>query len=146
MHTPVHTRPERTCTRLRERRADATYEDCGVSFTDRPLVYVAGPYTRPDPVENTNKTIQLASELIEEGLVTPLIPHLTLLWHLVIPKPLEFWYEYDIALLARCDALYRLEGESTGADREVEFARANSIPVLTERRALTEWATSHVRG
>jgi nucleoside 2-deoxyribosyltransferase len=109
-------------------------------YKDRPLVYIAGPYTKPDPVENTTHVIALASELVDEGLITPLVPHLTLLWHLVRPRPLEFWYEYDVATLARCDALFRMPGESTGADREVEFARAHDIPVFTDLKDLREWA------
>lgn len=113
-----------------------------VPYIQRPVVYIAGPYTRPDPVENTHDTLRLATELIDEGLVTPLVPHLTLLWHLVVPRSLEFWYEYDIAILARCDALYRIAGESQGADREVDFARENAIPVFTDRATLRDWAKS----
>src|SRR5262245_39762275 len=81
-----------------------------MTYSDRPLVYLAGPYTRPDPVENTHTVIRLASELVDEGLVTPVVPHLTLLWHLVSPRPLEFWYEYDVAILGRCDAVFRIVG------------------------------------
>jgi nucleoside 2-deoxyribosyltransferase len=114
-------------------------------YVDRPLVYIAGPYTRPDPVENSHAIIQFASDLIDEGLVTPVVPHLTLMWHLVSPRPLEFWYEYDVATLARCDALFRVDGESTGADREVEFAAARAIPVFTTRDQLREWALSKLR-
>jgi hypothetical protein len=114
-----------------------------IPYVDRPLVYVAGPYTRPDPVENSHTTIRFASELIDEGLVTPVVPHLTLMWHLVAPRPLDFWYEYDVAMLSRCDALYRIEGESTGADREVAFATDRGIPVFTDRESLRQWAVSH---
>jgi len=109
-------------------------------YRDRPLVYIAGPYTKPDPVENTTKVIGLASNLVDEGLITPFVPHLTLLWHLVTPRPLEFWYEYDVATLSRCDALFRMPGESTGADREVVFAREHDIPVFTDLDALRDWA------
>ena len=109
-------------------------------YEDRPLVYIAGPYTHPDPVANTNAVIAVASELIDEGLVTPLVPHLTLLWHLVAPRPLDFWYAYDVALLRRCDALFRIEGVSSGADMEVEFAATHRIPVFTGRDELNAWA------
>ena len=109
-------------------------------YVDLPLVYVAGPYTRPDPVENSHLTIKAADELIADGVVTPVVPHLTLMWHLVSPKPLEFWYAYDLAMLARCDAVFRLPGESTGADREVEFAAGLSKPVFDDKAALYEWA------
>jgi hypothetical protein len=129
--------------------ASASYCPRGMSdaprpFKDRPLVYVAGPYTRPDPVENTNRAILLAAELAEEGFVTPVVPHLTLLWHLVSPQPLTFWYGYDVAILDRCDAIYRIEGESTGADDEVAFARAKELPVFTNRDELREWAQGQV--
>jgi nucleoside 2-deoxyribosyltransferase len=113
-------------------------------YEDRPLVYIAGPYTHPDPVANTNIAISLASELIDEGLVTPVVPHLTLLWHLVEPRPLEFWYEYDVAVLRRCDALFRIEGASSGADMEIDFAIAHDIPVFTSRDELNVWATERL--
>jgi nucleoside 2-deoxyribosyltransferase len=109
-------------------------------YEDRPLVYIAGPYTVPEPVANTSAVIALASDLIDEGLVTPLVPHLTMLWHLVSPRPLEFWYAYDVALLRRCDALFRIEGASSGADMEVAFAAEHSIPVFTRREDLRAWA------
>lgn len=110
------------------------------NYVDRPLVYVAGPYTSPDPVANTQNTIRIANRLVEEGLITPVVPHLTLLWHLVEPRDLEFWYAYDLALLHRCDAVLRLPGESTGADREVDYAEENNIPVFHRENALAEWA------
>ena len=65
-------------------------------FKDRPLVYVAGPYTSSDPVRNTHNTIRLAQELADEGLVTPVVPHLTMLWHAVVPQEIDFWYAYDV--------------------------------------------------
>lgn len=111
-------------------------------YDRRPMVYLAGPYTSPDPVENTHKVIRLAAELVDEGLVTPVVPHLTLLWHLVDPRPLEFWYAYDVAMLRRCDALYRIEGESTGADREANYASTAGIPVFTDRDELRRWAAA----
>src|SRR5574343_1730456 len=93
------------------------------------MIYVAGPYTKPDPLENTRKAIDAWNTLVEAGAV-PIVPHLTLLTHLVYPKSVEFWYEYDLHLLARCDYLLRLPGESAGADREVEFAKRAGIPIF----------------
>ena len=108
-------------------------------FVERPLVYVAGPYTSPDPVQNTHRVIELAGRLVDEGLITPVVPHLTLLWHLVQPREVEFWYEYDLAILARCDAVLRMPGKSTGADQETNYAAAAGIPVFTDEDALTAW-------
>jgi hypothetical protein len=40
---------------------------------------------------------------------------------MVTPRPIEFWYALDIMHLSRCDAIMRLPGESTGADREMSY-------------------------
>lgn len=98
------------------------------------LVYVAAAYTRPDPVENTHDVIKIADALLDAGF-TPLIPHLTLAWHLVSPKPYETWLEYDRQLLARCDLLLRVPGYSHGATQECTFADAMNIPVIRPRSA-----------
>jgi hypothetical protein len=110
------------------------------AYVDRPLVYLAGPYSSPDPVLNTHTVVEIASRLVDEGLVTPTVPHLTLLWHVIQPRELDFWYEYDLALVARCDAVLRLPGASTGADKETAFAESRGIPVFTDEAALREWA------
>jgi len=91
------------------------------------IVYIAGPYTG-DVVENVRNAVHAAEQVIEMGYV-PYIPHLSMLWHLIAPHPVEFWYKYDLKFLAKCDCLLRLVGESTGADNEVEFAKKNGIPV-----------------
>ena len=99
------------------------------AYADRPLVYLAGPYTHPDPVHNVHSVVGIAGAICDEGSVTPVVPHLTALWHFIDPRPIEFWYEYDLALLARCDALLRLPGKSTGADKEVTYASAR-MPIF----------------
>jgi hypothetical protein len=111
-------------------------------FKDRKMVYIAGPYAHPDPVQNTNETIGTAEYLLGTGLITPVVPHLTLLWHLVSPHKVDFWYDYDLALLARCDALYRRPGLSTGADNEVIFAQEHDIPVFYDEPSLLDWASN----
>jgi hypothetical protein len=58
-----------------------------------------------------------------------------LLWHAVMPKPPEFWYEYTMELMKRCDVVIRLHGFSEGADREVDMARKLGIEVLFVRPA-----------
>jgi hypothetical protein len=114
-------------------------------YVDRPLVYVAGPYTNPDPALNVHTSVQAASVLLDAGLVTPLVPHLTMLWNVIAPRPVEFWYAYDLALLARCDALFLLPGESVGVNQELEFARAANLPTFEDVDALREWAVAWTR-
>lgn len=88
----------------------------------RPLLYIAAPYTRPDPVVNTNAVCRLATVIFEQTKWAPVVPHLSLLWHLVTPRPIEHWYRLDLHVLAHCDAIVRCPGESTGADDEVILA------------------------
>lgn len=94
----------------------------------RLLVYIAGPYSS-NPCHGTRAALDAAEVLIDAGY-TPLVPHLSMLFDLTHPKPEDYWYEYDMSLLEHCQILLRLPGESWGADREVEFARKNGIPVV----------------
>jgi hypothetical protein len=105
----------------------------------KPLVYVAGPYTHPDPVENTHKAIRAGIALQETGLCAIIIPHLSMLAHVVSPRPPSFWYELDLDQIAHADALYLLPGESWGADREVERAHELDIPVFEQHHELMTW-------
>ncbi|MFV0442888.1 MAG: hypothetical protein ACK5Q5_04885 [Planctomycetaceae bacterium] len=98
------------------------------------LVYIAAPYSEPDPVENTHAVIQIADALLDAGF-TPLIPHLTLAWQLVSPKPYATWLAYDRQLLARSDVLLRVPGYSNGATQECAFADELGIPVIRPRSA-----------
>lgn len=95
----------------------------------KPLVYVAGPYSKPDPVLNAHTAIKAAEEIELYGYDV-FIPHLSLLWHLVSPAPYERWCERDNAVLRRCDAVVRLSGHSPGADAECELARSLGIVVV----------------
>lgn len=99
------------------------------TVTTRPLVYIAGPYTRGDPVLNTREAVKWG-ERVEARGCDVFIPHLSLLWHAISPAPLERWYERDLAVLARCDAVVRFPGESTGADKETAFAEERGIRVF----------------
>ncbi len=91
-------------------------------------IYVAGPYSS-DPCRNTHAAIQAAEQLIAFGYV-PFVPHLTHFWHTMTPHDYEFWLEYDLAWLRKCDAVLRLPGESKGADRECGEAMSLGIPVF----------------
>lgn len=86
----------------------------------RPVIYIAGPY-RSDPARNTHRAVMLGTYLLDHGLAWPLIPHLTMLWDAISPRPYEDWLALDLALLERCDGLVRLPGASTGADGETAW-------------------------
>ena len=93
-------------------------------------IYVAGPYTKGDVVENVHKAIMTGNNLRALGH-TPFIPHLTHFWHFIIQHDIEYWYAYDMEWLEQCEALFRIAGESKGADLEVARARELGLPVYT---------------
>ena len=90
-------------------------------------VYVASPYTKGDVAVNVREAILAGNALADLGYA-PFIPVLTHFWHLVCPRPYEFWCELDNQFLPHCDAILRVPGESVGADREVALAKSLGIP------------------
>lgn len=93
------------------------------------LVYLAGPYTKPDPLTNIEKAIDVAEKVFSMGFV-PFIPHLYHYWDERHEHSFDEWMDIDYIMLSKCDALLRLEGDSFGADLEVEFAINHNIPVF----------------
>ena len=87
----------------------------------KPLVYVAGPYTNPDPVINVRRACNVADQLVKAGAAV-IVPHLSMLWHLTSPASIDEWYQRDLDMLDHCHALVRFYGPSSGADKEWEHA------------------------
>lgn len=106
----------------------------------KPLVYVAGPFTSPSPSRNTNRMLQLGVKLIDENVITPFIPHLSFLWDVVTPQDYDWWLDYDLDVIRRCDGLLRVDGESPGADRDVAFAASVRKPVFMSIEHCYLWA------
>lgn len=101
-------------------------------------VYVAGPLTKGNWNDNIRTACQMADELMAYGF-WPYVPHLSALWDLVSPHGYEDWMMLDFAWLKKCDAVFRIPGESAGADREVKLAEELGIPVFTSVAAILEW-------
>jgi hypothetical protein len=93
------------------------------------LIYVSGPYTHGDVMENIRNACLVGDALLEMGH-TPIVPHLNGMWQLISPKPYDTWLQYDKQVLDRCGLMVRLPGHSPGADVEEGFARENEIPVV----------------
>lgn len=94
----------------------------------KPLVYVAGPITG-DPLGCVRQAMGAFAMIRHAGCV-PFLPQLSVIAEMVDPQDYETWLAYDLDIIEHCDALYRLRGESAGADREVAFARKLGLPVL----------------
>lgn len=91
-------------------------------------IYLAGPMTKPDLITNARLAIEAASRLVDAGFV-PYLPQTGLLWELHRPRSYEDWMALDFAWIERSDALVRLPGESSGADRECVHAATHGKPV-----------------
>jgi hypothetical protein len=91
-------------------------------------IYVAGPYTKGDVAQNVKRAIMTGNNLRALGH-TPFIPHLTHFWHLIQEHDIEYWYAYDMEWLEQCEAVFRMRGESKGADEEVRRAQELGMPV-----------------
>jgi hypothetical protein len=107
----------------------------------KPLVYVAGPYTRPDPAQNSARAIRIATQLLDSGTCLPYCPHLSILWDMLTPRPYEAWLGLDLDVIDHCQALLRIPGESSGADREVDHAKRRQIPVFLHVAEVLDWAS-----
>lgn len=89
-----------------------------------PYVYVAGPMTKPDFISTTRTACALHLRLLEDRVVVPFLPHLSVLQALVTDTPstdLDFWLRHDFDVIDVADAVLRMPGESTGADRETTY-------------------------
>ena len=92
-------------------------------------VYISGPYSSGDQVLNTRLAMGVWNYLFGKGY-TPFCPHWGMAQHLCLPLPWEQWIEYDLEMLRGHDVLYRMPGESKGADIEVAEAERLGIPVV----------------
>ena len=84
-------------------------------------VYIASPYSIGDKDENVRAQIEVANELMDLGFV-PFVPLLFHFQNKLMPRAEKDWLELDLEWLKSCDCVLRLDGESKGADAEVEQA------------------------
>lgn len=101
-------------------------------------VYVAGPYQKPDPCENTHNAIVAGDKIAEKGMY-PFIPHLYHFWHTMIPHDYRFWMDLDFEWLKFCDVFLRLPGKSSGVDKELKVAEKMGIPIFYSVEELINW-------
>lgn len=105
-------------------------------------IYVAGPVTKGNYLENMRMAIEVANRLIERGHF-PFVPHLYDLINFLYPMEYGVIFEQVSSWVDVCHILLRLPGESKGADREVDKAYDLGIPVyygLQEFMESPQWA------
>jgi hypothetical protein len=104
----------------------------------KPLVYVASPYTHADPevVQSRYEHVgRLTAKLVAggEAAVSPITYGHHLLDFHAMPTDWEFWMDFCIALLSKCDRMVvaKIPGweESKGVQAEIRYAQDHGIPV-----------------
>lgn len=110
-------------------------------------IYIAGAISKGDLSQNIAIASGAFFQLLHAGLA-PLCPH----WSAYsggpydAPKPMvlpngtthEDWMGVDLPWVEVADAVLRIPGDSRGADQEVDYARAKSIPVFLSVQSLIE--------
>ena len=129
----------------------------------RPTVYIAGPISSSgDLYSNVNKATEVFVALCHLGFA-PHCPH----WSVFSAEPAmnhpsgsgrlyavgtahgypgieyETWVDVGEAWAVAADAVFRLTGESNGADREVKAAEAAGKPVFYSFKDILEWKEAH---
>ena len=115
-----------------------------MSADARMLILISGPYltgTDGDESrirENLSRMEAMALPLYERGHLAVVAEWLS--WPVIqaaggidhaSPQFAEYQYPVAHRLLGRCDAVFRISGESRGADIECDLARQMGMPVYT---------------
>ena len=106
----------------------------------RLVVYVAGPISTGDTFENIHNGIRWGRQLWYDGLA-PIIPHFDAYMTLSPSQehtsdgPTDLWrslLEWDLELVAKSDAMFRIAGPSKGAELEARIAWELEVPIFAE--------------
>ena len=108
------------------------------------LVYVAGPYTGKTKLErniNIERARFVGMALWKVGFAV-ITPHLNSIYMDDYEDlPPEVYYEGDLVILERCDAIFMLKGweDSKGSVIEHTFAKENKIPIFYNMEEILKW-------
>lgn len=99
-------------------------------------IYIAGPlYSSGTMGVNIKRAIEWAEKIRQAGYL-PFLPHLYFFWDLISEQDRKYWMDLDLKWVEECDCVFRISGESKGADLEVEKAYSLGKPVFPDFRLL----------
>lgn len=116
-------------------------------YQDRPgarkrcLVYIAGPLT----LNGTHRNVHAACAIWEQFRLNDVIaicPHWSSIQDMVLPICYDSWIKYDFDLIPHCSAIFRMPGDSPGADQETALADRLGIPVFHDFARCTQYLRS----
>lgn len=113
------------------------------SVLERKLIFVSGPVSS-DPYGCIPRAIGVFDKLWDEGWC-PILPQLSVFQNMFSEHDYEEWMEYFDTIIAKCDAMYCIPGESSGRDREIKRARELGLPICHEVETIhgIEWEWEH---
>lgn len=103
-------------------------------------VYLAGPMSGSGLIHRNLATAAELWEKLRQLEFHPIAPQWSMIQDMLFPVEWEDWLQYDFETILKCDFVFRLPGESPGADREVHFAGQHRIPVVYSIARLKELA------
>lgn len=95
-------------------------------------VYVAGPISS-DVFAGVHRGFEAGKQMFVDGMA-PFIPHADAFWFLGEGN-WNAYLEYDLEYVSICDAVFRLKGDSKGADLECAVADQLKVPVFYQTNA-----------
>lgn len=106
---------------------------------NRLRIYISGPITKGDRVQNFAQACAAQQRLMEDGHA-PLNPMLSMMHPSAWNIEHGVWLACDLPWVECADAVLRLPGDSAGADEECGHARVRGIPVFDSHEELNKWA------
>lgn len=102
-------------------------------MTRLPLIYIAGPFRGPTPLD-VRRNVERARDaglLVAQLGAYPIIPH-TMTAEFDKQLDDQFWLDGTMEMLRRCDALLLIPywDQSTGARAEAQYARMVTLPIF----------------
>lgn len=110
-------------------------------YTPRPVVYISGPISGSGNLyENINRGVVYWDQMIEDGLA-PICPHMNDFGYIMQGRKPDWSTALacDLPLVSRSDALFRIAGDSEGADLEEWYAHRNNVPVFHDYEKLLQY-------